>query len=167
MNLSIITTKMEYKVKGNHRDLTEIDFPDNVKTLYCWNNKLTSLKGCPNNVTELYCSDNNLTSLKGCSNSVTKLDCAYNNLTSLEECSNRVTYLDCWHNKLTSLKGCPNSVTTLYCDRNPLLPEWKNLSLNEIKTKNSVITINKLTFRSHIWKLYRCGFNKQILSFFV
>ena len=107
MNLSIITTKMEYTVKGDHNDLTGIDFPDNVKTLYC-------------------------------------------------------TY-----NKLTSLEGCPNSVKTLYCYSNPLLPEWKNLSLNEIKTKNSVITINKLTFRSHIWKLYKCGFNKQILSFFV
>ena len=97
---------------------------------YCYNNKLTSLKGAPNNVGEgFYCNNNQLTSLEGVPNTVGGyFDCNNNQLTSLDGAPNTVGgSFYCYGNKLTSLEGAPNTVGgNFYCYNNP------NLSYSEL-----------------------------------
>ena len=85
-----------------------IEFPDYIKFNYvsgyfdCYNNQLTSLKGCPTSVGRGFsCAGNRLTSLKGCPTSMGG-------------------YFYCYDNQLTSLKGCPTSVRrSFWCRYNP------------------------------------------------
>ena len=48
-------------------------FSENVTTLYCYSNLLTSLKHCPASVTLLFCNSNQLTSLEHCPENITIL----------------------------------------------------------------------------------------------
>ena len=66
--------------------LKGIEFFPNLETLYCYNNKLTSLDVSKNEkLADLWCSQNNLTSLDVSKNPELKeLWCADNNLTSLD-----------------------------------------------------------------------------------
>jgi hypothetical protein len=76
--------------------------------LFCYRNKLTSLKGAPESVGGNFdCSYNNLISLEGGPKSVgDDFYCSYNNLTSLEGISE-------------SIRG------QLYCIDNPIYQIWK------------------------------------------
>ena len=91
---------------------------------YCYNNKLTSLKGAPASVSvSFYCYNNELTSLKGAPASVgVNFSCHNNELISLEGAPSSVGgNFSCGENKLTSLKGAPSSVGgTLFCNNNKL-----------------------------------------------
>ena len=143
--------------------LKDVEFPENLTELYCYNNQLTSLEHCPSNVTklwcninrltslehcpssvtELYCCGNQLTSLEHCPSSTTELYCSNNQLTSLEHCPSSITELACYGNQLTSLKHCPSSVTKLWYQGNPLNDEYKNLFLGEIHKLNKKKTFLK------------------------
>lgn len=119
----------------------DLRFHQNIKSLNCSYNRLTSLEGCPLTITELDCSvcnlvslqgcppsvvilnchSNKLTSLQGCSPSVVRLYCSDNQLDRLNDCPDSVKELDCSHNRITSLRGCPSSVSHLNCSYNYLI----------------------------------------------
>jgi hypothetical protein len=80
---------------------------------YCFNNKLTSLKGAPQSVGGNFILYNNqLTSLEGAPKSVGgNFDCSSNKLTTLEGSPQSVGGgFYCSNNQLTSLEGSPQSV---------------------------------------------------------
>lgn len=104
----------------NLTTLIGIEFPGNIETLYCNNNKLTSLNGCPSTVKHMYCSNNLLKTLFGCPDSILELHCGFNKLKSLFGCPDSVLQLHCGFNKLKSLKGISKSVTKLFCNNNRL-----------------------------------------------
>ncbi len=109
----------------------------------CYNNQLTSLRGCPEKIGGyFYCSYNQLTSLEGCPKEVGgNFDCGYNQLTSLEGCPEKVGgYFLCSYNQLTNLEGCPDA-RGIYCTNNQItsfegIPEfWEghlNISYNPV-----------------------------------
>ena len=97
-----------------------IGCPENIKVLNCNNNGLTSLVGCPPNLEQLYCRNNRLISLVGFPLNLEQLYCDGNQLTSLVGCPGSVKILNCSDNRLKSLVGCPSSVKELYCSNNKL-----------------------------------------------
>ena len=117
---------------GVKLQLLDVNGCENLATLNCSDNQLTSLDGisnCPN-LTILNCRNNQLTSLDGISNcpNLTILDCGNNPLTSLDVSDYlNLTTLNCNYTggnrtgSLTSLNvnGCTN-LTTLDCSNNPL-----------------------------------------------
>ena len=118
---------VEGDVKLSYKNL--IEFPDYIKFNYvsgdfdCYNNQLTSLKGCPTSVGGgFYCSNNQLTSLEGCPTSVGR-------------------YFNCSGNRLTSLKGCPTKVGgDFYCWNNPgKFTKEDVLEVCKVKPKNIVV----------------------------
>ena len=79
----------------------------------CFDNNLTSLKGCPRIVGDSFtCAGNKLTSLKYCPVEVGGyFQCRGNRLTSLEGCPSKIDGdFDCSYNRLTTLEGCPRIV---------------------------------------------------------
>jgi len=94
--------------------------PQNLTTLVCWSNELTSLDNLPQGLTSLYCGENQLTSLDNLPSGLTKLDCYKNKLTSLDNLPSGLTSLYCYKNKLTSLDNLPQGLTKLYCSYNQL-----------------------------------------------
>ena len=104
----------------------------NITSLDCSNNRLTSLPselGNLTNLTRLSCSTNQLTSLPselGNLTNLTRLSCSTNQLTSLpSELGNltNLTYLSCSNNQLTSLPSELWNLTNLtdfYCYKNRL-----------------------------------------------
>jgi hypothetical protein len=70
---------------------------------WCFNNKLTSLKGAPYSIGENF-------------------DCSRNRLKNLENTPTLLgSYFDCSRNQLTSLLGCPAVINgNFWCDRNQL-----------------------------------------------
>ena len=88
--------------------LTSLDVSKNtaLKELWCYNNRLTSLDVSKNTaLTSLVCFDNQLTSLDVSKNTaLISLNCEYNGLTSLDVSKNTaLIWLACVGNKLTSL----------------------------------------------------------------
>ena len=104
--------------------LKGIEFFPNLETLYCYNNKLTSLDVSKNEkLADLWCSQNNLTSLDVSKNPELKeLWCADNNLTSLDVSKNiALQKLACSGNQLTSLDvGNNTALENLLCVQNQL-----------------------------------------------
>ena len=103
--------------------LKGIEFFPNLETLYCYNNKLTSLDVSKNEkLADLWCSQNNLTSLDVRQNEKLKqLWCYQNQLTELDVSKNTALEdLDCDQNQLTSLDVSPTVVSTLYAAGNQI-----------------------------------------------
>ena len=132
-------------VNGQHiANLKGIEFFPNLETLYCYNNKLTSLDVSKNpELKSLWCYNNQLTSLDvtqntgleylSCSrNPLGSLDvskninlktlyCEQSNLTSLDLSQNhKLEMLYAKKNRLTSLDLSQTAVTTLYADDNQI-----------------------------------------------
>ena len=107
----------------NISNLYGIQFFPNLKSLYCGNNKLTSLDVSKNlALQELGCSDNPLTSLDVSQNTALEyLGCYENQLTSLNVSQNTaLEYLDCHQNKLASLDVSQTAVRTLKASGNQI-----------------------------------------------
>ena len=146
---------------SNIRDLTGIEYFDNLDTLVCSDNQLTSLPLLPSTLVWLDCKSNQLTSLPSLSGSLTLLDCRWNQLTSLPAlpasliellCDNNqltslpalvgpLTSLSCRYNQLTTLPALPNSITWINCHHNqltslPTLPD----SLRTLYCLNNQLT---------------------------
>ncbi len=115
-------TKIDVHAKSID-SLKGIEFFPNLETLYCYNNKLTSLDVSKNEkLADLWCSQNNLTSLDVSKNPELKeLWCSDNNLTSLDVSKNtNLTSLNCNQNRLTSLDVSQTAVTTLNASDNQI-----------------------------------------------
>ena len=108
----------------NISNLYGIQFFPNLKSLYCGNNKLTSLDVSKNlALQELGCSDNPLTSLDVRQNTkLTGLWCDSNQLVELDVSRNpALQTLSCYQNQLTSLNVSKNAeLEVLWCYENQL-----------------------------------------------
>lgn len=107
----------------SYKGLTEIPLTFRKVTGFfsCFNNDLTSLKGCPKIVVGSFgCQNNKLTSLEG---SPERVDfgyvCSNNQLTSLEGCPSNLKSLICDKNKIRTFEGI-DKVDSLYCTKNPI-----------------------------------------------
>ena len=127
-------------------NLKGIEFFPNLETLYCFNNKLTSLDVSKNpELKELYCQDNKLTSLDVSKN--TKLEtlwCSQNQLKKLDVSKNTaLKILSCEKNLLTSLDVSWNTaLEKLYCSQNQLtkLDVSKNSALWHLSCDDNQLT---------------------------
>ena len=127
-------------------NLKGIEFFPNLETLYCFNNKLTSLDVSYNTkLQELYCQDNKLTSLDVSKN--TKLEtlwCSQNQLKKLDVSKNTaLKILSCEKNLLTSLDVSWNTaLEKLYCSQNQLtkLDVSKNSALWHLSCDDNQLT---------------------------
>ncbi len=109
------------------RDLTGIQYFDNLKVLICSYNHLDSVPLLPYTLQTLNCSANQLSILPALSNSLTVLDCSVNLLNSLTDLPDSLTSLTCYNNQLNSLPALPNLLFYLQCSVNlfdslPTLP---------------------------------------------
>ena len=109
--------------------------PQNLKILYCDNNKLTFLTTLPQNLKELYCDNNKLTFL-----------------TTLPQ---NLKELYCRENQLTSLPTLPQNLIEFYCSDNPIYEIVNSNSL--FQTKQNIQILN--SFR-HVY--YCLKFKKQL-----
>ena len=105
-----------------------------VKSLFCANNKITSIKGVPNIIDNLDCSQNLLTNLDDMPQLIKEsFNCSYNLLENLKNTPLVKQHYNCSHNKLTTLKGLTTSkLNYLNCSFNNLtsfkyLPPFINI----------------------------------------
>lgn len=112
----------------NLTNISGIRYFDNLQTLTCSINQLTSLPVLPGNLTWLDCSNNQLNSLPALPNLLIDLKCYGNNLTSLPPLPNSLSHLACYANNLTQLPMLPSSLTDLNCTSNQIsnLPNLPN-----------------------------------------
>jgi hypothetical protein len=82
------------------KNLSGIQYFDNLKTLRCENGTINNIPALPNSLTQLTCYDNQLSSLPVLPNSLTSLNCSYNQLTSLPSLPASLIELDCNGNQL-------------------------------------------------------------------
>ena len=102
------------------RDLTGIEYFDNLQTLNCSYDSLTTILALPNTLEQLFADDNKLTSLLNLPASLTYLECEKNQLTSLPILPASLISFDCSSNQLTSLPTLPDSLYDIYCFSNQL-----------------------------------------------
>ena len=132
---------------GNNK-LTSLDVKWNteLKLLHCGSNQLTSLNVNRNTKLEqLYCYQNNLTSINVSNNTnLLTLNCSYNQLTSLNVSYNiRLYSLYCECNQLTSLNVSMNTeLRSLQCYSNQLtsLDVSKNTKLTKLECDSNQLT---------------------------
>lgn len=123
---------------------------DNILTLNCNSNNLTSLDVSKNTMlTQLWCDQNKLTTLDVSKNTMlTVLDCGYNQITSLNVSKNTVlSQLYCGANQLTSLDVSENRMLArLYCYSNQLtsLDVSKNTILSYLWCSNNQLSTTAL-----------------------
>ncbi len=140
---SIISIKV---VEKEIASLKGIEFFTALRTLYCENNRLTSLDVSMNTaLNDLQCHNNQLTSLDVSKNTaLTYLWCYTNRLTSLDVSMNTaLTKLHCHNNQLNSLDVSKNTaLKTLYCHNNQLtsLDVSKNTALTTLYCYNNQLT---------------------------
>ena len=122
-------------------NMIEILFlPDNLKRVYCNNNRIRLINHIPKTLTILNCHDNHLTYLNSLSETLDTLECSNNRLQYLPQLKN-LTQLFCQHNLITSLPSLPYCLEVLYFYSNmvriiPTLPT----SLIRINFYNNMVT---------------------------
>ena len=101
---------VDRSVRLSSRSLKRIPlvFKEVSGSFYCYDNQLTSLRGCPEKVGGSFdCYYNKLSSLEGCPEKVGgSLNCGFNQLTSLRGCPD-VYYFSYRNNQITSFEGIP------------------------------------------------------------
>lgn len=95
--------------------------PANLHYLSIENNSVTSLSTLPSSLTTLVCASNQLSALPTLPSTLTKLDCSHNQLSVLPSLiTTSLIELNCKDNLLTSLPALPNSLLRLFCSNNQL-----------------------------------------------
>ena len=136
MNRNVTIINLSYKGLTKLPDLSRFE---NLETLYCSHNELTSLPPLNNTLKVLVCSNNQLTSLPDLNN-LRELYCRCNQLTSLPKLNNLIK-LDCAYNKLTYLSPLNDELLYLYCNNNQLaVLSPLNNSLKELDCKYNKLT---------------------------
>ncbi len=146
-------------------ELEALDVSQNtlLETLWCEKANLSILH-LPDNIKTLYCNGNQLTSLNVSKNALLEsLDCSNNKLTSLDVSKNTaLTFLSCSNNQLTSLNVSKNTaLTSLYCYGNQLssLDVSKNTALTKLECNgNNLMSIDISKNTLLTW--FRCNGNK-------
>ena len=141
-------------------NLKGIEFFPNLETLYCYNNKLTSLDVSKNpELKELKCYNNKLTELDVRQNAqLETLYCDTNQLSSLDVSKNTaLKNLTCHSNNLSSLDVTQNTgLEYLSCSRNPLgsLDVSKNINLKTLYCAQINLTSLDLSQNHKLEMLY-------------
>lgn len=130
-----------YCTNKNISSLDGIQYFDNLDTLFCNNNLLTSLPVLPSSLIQLNCQSNQLTSLPTLPSSLTLIHCATNQLTTLPALPSTLSILYCSGNQLTSLPTLPSQLEVLHTGENQLttLPPLPP-SLTFLDCTNNLIT---------------------------
>ncbi|MCB2300567.1 leucine-rich repeat domain-containing protein [Clostridium tagluense] len=134
-------------LNSNISNLSGIEYFTALTTLYCGNNKLTSLDVSKNTaLTKLRCDINNLSTLDVSKNiALSDLICGNNNLTALDVSKNTALHtLSCENNDLTTLDVSKNTALhTLSCGNNKLttLDVSKNTILAQLVCNMNNLTI--------------------------
>ncbi|MFP5039492.1 T9SS type A sorting domain-containing protein [Parasediminibacterium sp. JCM 36343] len=116
----------EYSLNCNNlliKDLTGIQYFDNLQFLDCSNNQLKSLPALPGNIRYLACANNQLANLPSFTNnsSLSYLYCSGNKLSTLSALPNSLVFLECQDDSLTSIPTLPNTnLASFICDGNQL-----------------------------------------------
>jgi len=135
--------------------LDGIQFFNNLDTLLCSDNQLTSLPELPDNLKHLDCSSaynflNEITILPELPDNLEYLDCSRNDLISLPELPDNLKYLDCSRNELISMPVLPANLNYLDCSGSSsstggapqnisILPELP-ISLTELRCSYNQLT---------------------------
>jgi Leucine-rich repeat (LRR) protein len=137
--------------KGLTKLPDDIDKYTNLKVLYCYNTKLTSLDNLPPTLKELYCYGNQITSLDNLPHNLEILYCNNNQITILDNLPPTLKELNCSCNQITSLDNLPNSqqagyedkllglppkLEVLHCNNNPLKYDFEP-TLENIRNYNA------------------------------
>ncbi len=147
--ISISEAKLVESIDVNNKNIASlvgIEFFENLRSLYCGWNQLTSLDVSNNTaLTRLGCSYNQLTTLDVSNNAaLLELYCSYDRLTTLNVSSNTaLTGLSCGGNQLTTLVVSNNtSLKELSCDYNQLttLDVSHNTELKQLRCNNNQLT---------------------------
>jgi len=151
-------------------NLVGIEAFPNIKTLRCYNNKLTSLNVSKNTaLTILHCYNNQLTDLDVSKNvSLVTLMCFTNQLANLDLSKNTVLrYLYCGGNQLTDLDVSKNiMLQTLGCEFNRLmkLDVSKNPMLQTLQCNSNQLTSLNLKNGNNAAISTMYSFNNPILG---
>jgi Leucine-rich repeat (LRR) protein len=130
--------------------------PQNLKTLNCFSNKLTSLPILPQNLKLLNCSNNKLTLLPTLPQNLEELFCYNNKLNSLPTLPHNLKELQCSSNQLISLPTLTQNLERLYCSDNPI---YEIVNINNLFETNYIQIVN-------INNLFQINNNIQILNNF-
>lgn len=120
----------------NINDLSGIEFFDNLDTLLCSGNNLTSLTNLPSTIRYLDCNLNDLTSLPNIPPNTIWFRCVFNNLTSIGTLPNTLLHLECDNNLLSNLPALPSSLLELSASHNNLT------SLQNLPPSLSYLAVN-------------------------
>ena len=131
-------TSLNISSKGIY-NLTGLEYFNKLTSLDCNNNQLTSLPSLPTGIVTLYCENNKFTTLNITgktsldrlsaknNTSLTSLSCPNNALTSLDVSGcTALQSLYCQNNQLASLGTLPNSLQTINCANN----KFSTLTIN-------------------------------------
>ncbi|TAH40765.1 MAG: T9SS type A sorting domain-containing protein [Bacteroidetes bacterium] len=111
------------RVNCNNQGIANLDgiqYFDNLDTLKCNRNLLTTLPDLPITLKELYCDSNLISSLSSLPPALRKLSCVNNQLVSLPSFPTTIKTVWCNNNQLTSLPSLPASLNSIYCFVNQL-----------------------------------------------
>jgi Leucine-rich repeat (LRR) protein len=127
-------------------NITGIRYFDNLITLYCISNNISSLPQLPNRLQDLNCSKNNLSSLPNLPNSLKRLDFSENQFTVLPLLPVGLEILSCGRNSISNLPNLPNTLTELSCGNNQIsnLPNLPNTLTNLECSSNNLSALPSL-----------------------
>ncbi len=137
---TVINTTGLYCVQQGIQDLTGIEYFDNLDTLRCNGNQLstlpvlpiglkkldfgsnyfTTLPTLPNGLKYLECFDNYLTTLSNLPTGLISLSCGNNPLITLPTLPDSLTYLECYNTQLIVMPSLPHGLIELECGHNHL-----------------------------------------------
>jgi hypothetical protein len=117
---AIITTSSLVIYYSNISDLTGIEYFDNLTTLICDNNQLTTLPPLPSGLQELYCHDNLINYLPDLPYGLVLLHCFNNQLTSLPILPENLWQLVIDNNQIACIPNLPLFLITFTYDNNPI-----------------------------------------------
>jgi hypothetical protein len=161
------------------RDLTGIQYFDNLTYLYCRGSRVAILPALPPLVASIDALDNDLTALPPLPSALKHISCRQNQLTSLPALPPSLISLDCIGNAVTALPALPATLTLLDCSFNsitnlPILPAGLQIfncranhlsdlpvlpaSITDIDCSNNTITT--LPVLPFVLKRLNCGWNQ-------
>ena len=142
------------------QSLSGIEYFENITSLDCGNNQLTSIDVSKNtSLKMLWCNSNQLSSLDVSKNTaLSGLYCSSNQLSILDVTKNTsLTELECYSNQLSTLDVSKNTaLSVLYCSSNQLtsLDVSNNIALNWLYCSSNLLTsldVSKNRMLTYFW----------------
>jgi uncharacterized repeat protein (TIGR01451 family) len=156
---AVVTTT---RISCNNKSIASLEglqYFDELDTLDCYNNQLTSLPTLPTSLQTLWCENNQLITLPALPTVLQFLSCYNNQLTSLPTLPTALQILDCDGNQLTGLPALPANLQVLSCSRNQLtsLPVFPSLLRNLSCSRNQLTVLPALPATLQVLS---CGSNQ-------